>query len=286
MPEKDPDRRFQSAGDVRAALELDQAAAPRCWSGSSERRSAASKRGAAALLVVVIGAVLLNVGGLRDRLLTSPPRFDSIVVMPLKYTGNEHDSYLAGGIQQGLIDELAQLPAFTKVIAAGSTRRFRDSTATLSEIAKSLGAKALVTGSVVRTDDRVQVAAQLVDAADERQVWSQTFGGRPSIWPLCRRTSPPIAQAIEAPQARRSAALQRRRRSPATEGYLRGMHELSTVQDGGDASRDSVLRRAIDRIQATRTRMPVSRRATSPSATVPWRPRMRGFAHAPPPSAP
>jgi TolB-like protein len=33
----------------------------------------------------------------------------------------------------------------------------------------------LVTGTVVRTADGVQVAAQLIDAADERQVWGQTF---------------------------------------------------------------------------------------------------------------
>ena len=34
-----------------------------------------------------------------------------------------------------------------------------------------LGVKALVTGSVVRTGDTVKIAAQLVDATDEHQVW-------------------------------------------------------------------------------------------------------------------
>ena len=250
--EKDPDMRFQSAGDVRAALELVKDVGTQVLERPHRTSIAAALRGAAAaLLVVVIGAVLLNVGGLRERLLTSPPLFDSIAVMPLKYTGNEHDSYLAGGIQQGLIDELAQLPAFTKVIAAGSTRRFRDSTATLSEIAKSLGAKALVTGSVVRTDDRVQVAAQLVDAADERQVWSQTFE-RPAVdfAALQNDVATAIAQAIEVrlrPVDRQRLAAQATIKPATYELYLRGMHELSTVQDGGDRIAGlKYLQQAID----------------------------------------
>jgi serine/threonine protein kinase len=250
--DKDPDRRFQSAGDVRAALELVDTGRSQVL----ERRHRTSiapalRSAAAALLVAAIGAVLLNVNGWRDRLLTSPPLFDSIAVMPLKYTGNENDSYLAGGIQQGLIDELAQLPALTKVIAAASTRRFRDSTATLSEIAKSLGATALVTGSVVRADDRVQVAAQLVDAADERQVWSQTFERPAGDLPALQNdVATAIARAIEVRlrPADRQRLAARATIKPATyELYLRGMHELSTVQDGGDRIAGlKFLQQAID----------------------------------------
>ena len=77
---------------------------------------------------------MLNVGALRERFLTSPPLFDSVAVLPLTYTGNQDDAYLAGGIQQGLINELALLPGFSKVIAAASTRRFGNSAATLPEI--------------------------------------------------------------------------------------------------------------------------------------------------------
>ena len=52
-------------------------------------------------MLALAGAVMLNVGALRERFLTSPPLFDSVAVLPLTYTGNQDDAYLAGGIQQG-----------------------------------------------------------------------------------------------------------------------------------------------------------------------------------------
>jgi TolB-like protein len=171
--EKGPDARFQSASEVRAALESARAGRT---SAPVAQRLRSVWRGAAALVVLALaGAAMLNVGALRDRFLTSPPHFDSVAVLPLTYTGNQDDAYVAGDIQQVLINELALFPGFSKVIAAESTRRFDNAGARLPEIGRTLGVRALVTGTVVRTADGVQVAAQLIDAADERQVWGQTF---------------------------------------------------------------------------------------------------------------
>ena len=247
--EKDPDARFQSAGEVLAALE--SARAGRTPPPVAQRLRSVWRGVAALVLLALAGAVMLNVGALRDRFLTSPPLFDSVAVLPLTYTGNQDDAYLAGGIQQVLINELALLPGFNKVIAAASTRRFDKAGARLPEIGRTLGVRALVTGTVVRTADGVQVAAQLIDAADERQVWGQTFE-RPAgdLVALQNDLAAAIAQAIEVRlrPADRQRLAARATINPATyELYLRGMHELSRVQDGGDRNAGlAFLQQAID----------------------------------------
>jgi TolB-like protein/tRNA A-37 threonylcarbamoyl transferase component Bud32 len=251
--EKDPDARFQSAGDVRAALESARSGRPSAAAGQRAPKTwPVVWRGAAALLLLALAAaVMLNVGALRDRFLTSPPLFDSVAVLPLTYTGSQDDAYLAGGIQQELINELALLPGFSKVIAAASTRRFLNSGGKLPEIGSTLGVRAFVTGSVVRTVDGVQVAAQLIDAADQRQVWGQTFE-RPAgdLVALQNDVAASIAQAIEVRlrPADRQRLAARATINPATyELYLRGMHELSRVQDGGDRNAGlTFLQQAID----------------------------------------
>jgi TolB-like protein/Tfp pilus assembly protein PilF len=209
-------------------------------------------RAAAALLVLLgLASLLPKLGDLGDRFLTSPPLFDSIAVLPFKDTGHQGNGYLASGIQQELINQLAQLPAFERVISAASTRRLANSTAPLTATAQSLGVKALVTGTVARTGDRVQVAAQLIDGTDERQVWGQTFD-RPAgdLVALQNDVATAIAGAIvvRLRPADRQRLTARATIKPATyELYLRGMHEINSVQDGGNRNAGlQFLQQAID----------------------------------------
>jgi TolB-like protein len=185
----------------------------------------------------------------RDRFLTSA-LFDAIAVLPSKHR-RSGGRLSAGSIQQELINQLALLPAFTKVVSAASARRFRDSTAPPAEIARTLGVRALVTGSVARTGNGLQITAQLVDAGDGSQIWNRTFE-RPAgdLVVLQNEVASAIAQAIEVrlrPSDRERLAA-RATINPATyELYLRGMHEISTVQDGGDRNAGlKFLQQAID----------------------------------------
>ena len=194
----------------------------------------------------------LNVGGVRDRL-SPPPLFDSVAVLPFGgEPGDEDDAYLASGIHLELITELAQFPGFTKVISAATTRRFRDSTASPAEIARALGVRALVTGSVQRTGDRVRIATELIDGADERQVWSQTFDRSASdLSALQGDVATAVAEAVRLRlrPADRQRLAARTTIDPATyELYLRGMHDLRNVDDGGNSSRGlRFLQDAVER---------------------------------------
>jgi TolB-like protein len=189
------------------------------------------------------------------------------------------------------VSELSRLPGFTRVIAAASTRRLAESRATPAEIARTLGVCHLVTGSVSRIGERVQVAAQLIDGSDERQVWGDTFEGTTREYVAIQRdTAAAIAQAIRLrlrPEDRQRLA-ERTTIDPATyELYLRGMLAMRRVQDGGNAAEG--LRYLQQRSIATPAipmPTPVSRRATSRSGTAPRRRRTPGCGPARPPSAP
>ena len=250
--EKDSAQRYQSASDVRDALAAIKAGQAPVMSVRRGSHIGLAWRSAAVIVAMALGGVAaLNVETLRDRFFTSAPLFDAVAVMPLTYTGDPNDDYLASGIQQGLINELALLPAFTKITAAASTRRLANTKLTLPEVAKTLGVTALVTGSVVRTTDRVQIEVQLVDAANERQVWGQTFDRLAGdLTSLQNDVASAIAQAIAVrlrPADRERLAAQVAIKPATYELYLRGMHELSSVQEGGDRTAGmKYLQQAID----------------------------------------
>src|SRR6185503_3653182 len=257
---KDPAARFQKADEVRVALDAARdgipviaASPPRPM--TSRRFSARAVALAIAIAVLVAGAVgtALNVGGVRDRLWSAQPLFDSIAVLPLENRSSDADHvYLATGIHERLINDLAKLQGFSKVIGPASTRRLRNSTATPVEIARMLGVRALVTGSVMRNADRITIAAQLIDGSDGRTIWGETYD-RPvgDVAALQNDVVSAIAQAVHLrlrPEDRERLA-SRAAISPETyELYLRGMHELNSADDGGaPAAGIAFLQKAIDR---------------------------------------
>jgi TolB-like protein/Tfp pilus assembly protein PilF len=184
---------------------------------------------------------------------SSQPLYDSIAVLPLENrSGDAEQAYLAGGIHERLINDLAKLQGFAKVIGPNSTRRVRNSTATPVEIARTLGVRALITGSVARTADRVTINAQLIDGSDGRTVWGETYE-RPAgnVAALQNDVVSAVAQAIRLrlrPEDRERLA-SRAVISPETyELYLRGMHELNSADEGGTPTAGiAYLQKAVDR---------------------------------------
>jgi len=257
---KDPAARFQSADDVRVALDSARAGMP--VTAVASQRMIASRRvslravaGAIAIAIVLTAAVALtlNVGGVRDRVWASRPLFDSVAVMPLENpSGDAEHAYLAGAIHERLTNDLARLGGFSKVIGPASTRRLRNSTATPTEIARTLGVRALVMGSVMRSGDRMTITAQLIDGTDGRTVWGQTYDrAATDVAALQNDVVSAIAQAVHLrlrPEDRERLA-SRAAISPETyELYLRGMHELNSADDGGTpAAGIAYLQKAVDR---------------------------------------
>ena len=106
---------------------------------------------------------------------------DSIAVLPLEnLSGDPEQDYLAAGLHEALITDLARLKGFPRVIARTSVKRFANSTLPAGQIANELGVKALLAGTVLRAGEKVLVTAHLIDADSEEDLWSgryeRTFG--------------------------------------------------------------------------------------------------------------
>jgi TolB-like protein/Tfp pilus assembly protein PilF len=253
--EKNPADRYQSAADAATALDAVRGGAAVTTPAPTPRWP---RTGLVPVRLVAILALLLavvaaaaNTGRISDWLWTRP-LFDSVAVLPMRNASDTAEQeFLAEGIQQALITELAQLRDLTKVTAAASTRRLANNDQTLAETGRALGVRALVTGSVARVGDRIQVAAQLIDAATERQVWGDTYDrAGTDIIALQNDVVAAIAGAIQLrlrPEDRERIAARATIKPATYELYLRGMHLLG--EDRGEGNVRAALKflqQAID----------------------------------------
>ncbi len=103
----------------------------------------------------------------------------SIAVLPLtNLSGDPADEYLAEGITDELIGTLANISTL-RVISQTSTMVYQKARKPLPEIAKELNVDAIVQGTVTRSNREVRIAAHLVQARQDRVLWSQEYT-RPS----------------------------------------------------------------------------------------------------------
>ena len=99
----------------------------------------------------------------------------SIAVLPLlNESGNPGDEYFSDGLSEELIAALAQIKEL-KVIGRSSSFRFKNQKEDSKSIGEKLGVSTLLEGTVRKNGDRVRIVAELVNAADGTELWSQTF---------------------------------------------------------------------------------------------------------------
>ena len=111
--------------------------------------------------------------GLGARPAEAPAR-PAIAILPFLNQGDDSArDYFADGLTQDLITALGRFPELT-VMSWNAVSAYRRASATPGEIARRLGVRYQVEGSVLQTGDRVRVTAQLVDS-DGRVLWSARF---------------------------------------------------------------------------------------------------------------
>src|SRR5205085_1912922 len=80
-----------------------------------------------------------------------------------------------------------------------SVMQFKSRTQSMQQIGASLGATALLDGSVRRAGDRVRIVAQLIDSNTDQHVWADTYDRElTDIFAIQSEVSIQIAKALEA----------------------------------------------------------------------------------------
>src|SRR5215831_5945750 len=105
----------------------------------------------------------------------STPSQKSVAVLPLlNESGGPDDEYFSDGLSEELIAALAQVKGL-KVIGRSSSFRFKGQKEDSKSIGEKLGVSTLLEGTVRKNGGRVRIVAELVNATDGSELWSQTF---------------------------------------------------------------------------------------------------------------
>ena len=176
---KDPAKRYQSAGDLRAALEAVRAGTISPWDTWRYRLRRRLWLLPATVLVFVAAALIgLDIGGLRGRLTGGrEARAIRLAVLPFaNLTGNAEQEYLNDGLMQEMIAQLGRLhPETLRVIARSSVIRYKKTNAPVDQVGRDLGVEYVLEGSADRQANRVHISAELIRVKDQTQVWADTY---------------------------------------------------------------------------------------------------------------
>ncbi|MBT3551305.1 MAG: adenylate/guanylate cyclase domain-containing protein [Rhodospirillaceae bacterium] len=135
----------------------------------------------------------------------------SIAVLPFdNLSGDADQEYFSDGVAEDIITALSYFPWFF-VIARNSSFSFKGQSLTIGQIAKELGVRYVLEGSVRQAGDKVRVTAQLIEAETDRHIWAERydrdlndiFAVQDEITESVTRAVAPELLAAEMRQARR-----------------------------------------------------------------------------------
>ena len=116
-----------------------------------------------------------RVGRARRRSSPRPLPRASIAVLPFaNMSGDAEQEYFADGISEDIITALSKLGQLF-VIARNSSFTFKGRNVHVGEVAKSLGVRHVLEGSVRKSGSRVRITAQLIDATTGGHLWAERF---------------------------------------------------------------------------------------------------------------
>ena len=191
--EKDPQRRYQSALDVRNEIEALQkevesgevpvsstttAATPVSAVGSSRKWLSLV---ALVLAIAIIGGLIWWFGGKSEpQTAVAPEEIDRqmMVVLPFENLGAAEDEYFAAGMTEEITTRLAAVSGIG-VISRKSAMQYAGTDKTIQQIGDELGVQFVLEGTVrwAKTDDgsRVRISPQLIRVADDTHLWADTY---------------------------------------------------------------------------------------------------------------
>jgi adenylate cyclase len=174
----------------------------------------------------------------------------AIAVLPFdNLSGDPEQEYFADGIAEDLITRLSYGQWFP-VIARNSSFTYKGKPADVKQVSRELGARYVVEGSVRRSEDRVRIAAQLIDAATGHHVWAETYNRElRDIFDIQDEIAEAIARSIE-PALERSEWKRTLRQQPqeldAWDSHWRGWWHLKQYSKDENARSRLLFERAIE----------------------------------------
>jgi TolB-like protein/Flp pilus assembly protein TadD len=106
------------------------------------------------------------------------PDIPSIAVLPFNNLSDDPEQeYFSDGMTDDIITDLSKVSGLM-VISSSSTFTYKGKKIKIPVIAKELGVKYVLEGSIRRAGDEVRINAQLIDAVTDHHVWADRFDGK------------------------------------------------------------------------------------------------------------
>ncbi|MCV9386420.1 helix-turn-helix domain-containing protein [Reichenbachiella ulvae] len=128
----------------------------------------------------------------------SIPQTKSIAVLPfINESSDSTNGYWVNGLMLSVLNNLQKLEDL-KVVSRTSVEKFRESNKTIPEIAQELQVAYVLEGSGQKVGNRILLNVQLVDAANDRQIWSSQYDKElKGVFDLQKELSQRIAENIQ-----------------------------------------------------------------------------------------
>lgn len=259
--DKDPGQRYQSAGEVKAALEAASTATRTHDYATEKIRSQGPAKMFSVQNIVLLCLFVGLVGGAfywwnsrgakHEHKPLLPGAIQSIAVLPLEnLSGDAKQDYFADGMTDALITELSQIRKL-RVISRTSVMQYKHTQKPLDQIAQELNVDAIVEGSVLRDGDRVRVSAKLFQANIEKALWANNFERNfTDILALQSDVATAIARGIQVELSAAEQTQLARSRSvvpEAYDAYLRGKNEAEKRTPEAFRDAANYFQKAIDK---------------------------------------
>jgi TolB-like protein/Tfp pilus assembly protein PilF len=183
---------------------------------------AAPRRRRNVIALVAVGIIVSAAAGFFLLPGASARKIDkSIAVLPFEnFSDDKENAFFADGIQDDILTNLSKIGDL-KVISRTSVMPYRGQTHNIREISKALGVSAILEGSVRKSNNRVRVNVQLINAVNDEHIWSEVYDrDLTDVFAIQTDLAQKIAKELQAKLSPTEKALMTRKPTENGEAYL------------------------------------------------------------------
>ena len=257
---KDREERYHTAHELLEALKGLRHKLE--FKADLKRSTAAPKLAAFIMLAAIVVGAFFAFRMSRHRAVPLAPFPEkSIAVLPfLDLSQAKDQEYFCDGMSEEILDALAKVDGL-RVVARTSSFSFKGKNPDVSDLGKKLNVENVVEGSVRRDGNRVRISAQLINARNGLQLWSETYERElQGVFALQDEITRAIVDALKIKLAISLPAHEQRN----TEGYDLYLQGLYFSNKGSEED----LRKALSFFQRSLEKDPTFSRAWTGIAKV------------------
>jgi TolB-like protein len=175
--------------------------------------------------------------------------FPVLAVLPFSNLGGDPEQdYFADGVVDDVITALSRFRSFS-VIARNSTFAYKGRNVDVRQVAKELGVRYVLEGSIRRAGNQLRITAQLIDGGSGAHLWAQNFDGAlDDVFNFQDRITENVATVVE-PHIKAAEIERSRRERPgsiaAYDAYLDALSRILAESAGENALAYALLTEAL-----------------------------------------